>query len=584
MRGFLLSIFLRGGGIMNGAEYIVNFLEKKGVDLVFGYPGGAVLFLYDVLDRSSKIKHILTRHEQGAIHAADGYARATGKTGVCFATSGPGATNLVTGLANAYLDSVPILALTGQVGVDSIGRDSFQEADIVGITMPIIKHSYLVKKIEHLPEVLEEAWQVAKEGRPGPVLIDIPKNLFSEEFAFSEVFTITRKHKVPMKNGLAKQLGKIKEVLKKAQKPLVLVGGGVVSSGAWEELEQFTRFTRIPVVTSLMAKGVLPERPDGSLGMVGMHGRPVANLALSNCDVLIAIGTRFSDRVTGNPQHFLTDTCIIHVDIDPAELFKNVHIDIPVVSDAKKFLHMLLETLQEEKSSFAIESWLQQITDWTKEYPLNFISSDLLKPQEVIMEVAKQAEAQQPIVVTDVGQHQMFVAQYYSILGRRGFITSGGLGTMGFGLPAAIGAALGRPGETVVLFVGDGGFQMTVQELAVMVQYQLPVKVFMLNNSCLGMVRQWQELFYEGHYAQSVFNEGPDFVKLVEAYGIKALQIRKPEETKTIVSEALQHSGPVVVECLVDPQENVLPIIPPGGKPSEMLGRWHGEAHISRIS
>lgn len=568
---------------MNGAEYIVKFLEKKGVDLIFGYPGGAVLFLYDVLSRSTKIKHILTRHEQGAIHAADGYARVTGKIGVCFATSGPGATNLVTGLANAYLDSVPIVAITGQVGVDSIGRDSFQEADIVGITMPIVKHNYLVKELSSLPEVLEEAWQVAREGRPGPVLIDVPKNLFSGEYNFSEVSTSTRKHKVPLKNGLTKQLGKITEVLKKAKKPLVFAGGGVVISEAWEELEEFSQITGIPVVTSLMGKGSISEAEDSSLGMVGMHGRPVANLALSNCDVLVAIGTRFSDRVTGNPQHFLQDTCIIHVDIDAAELYKNVRIDVPVVSDAKKFLQMLLTALREEKYSFALESWLQQIDGWTKEYPLHYTPSNLLKPQDVIMAVADQAD-DSAIVVTDVGQHQMFVAQYYPVSAKRSFVTSGGLGTMGFGLPAAMGAAFGRTQETVILFVGDGGFQMTLQELAVIAQYRLPVKVFMINNSCLGMVRQWQELFYKGHYAQSVFNDGPDFLKLVDAYGIKAMQIKKPEETKDLVCEALKHPGPVVVECLVDPGENVLPIIPPGGKPSEMLGRWHGEAHISRIS
>ncbi|MDD2211480.1 MAG: biosynthetic-type acetolactate synthase large subunit [Clostridia bacterium] len=567
---------------MNGAEYIVRFLEKKGVDLVFGYPGGAVLFLYDVLGRSS-IQHILTRHEQGAIHAADGYARATGKTGVCLATSGPGATNLVTGIANANLDSVPILAITGQVGVESIGRDSFQEADIVGITMPITKHNYLVKELDNLPEALEEAWQVAREGRPGPVLMDIPKNVFTGTADFSEVVLSTRKHKIPFKNGLARQLGRITEVLKKAQKPLLFAGGGVVSAGAWEELEDFTKYTGIPVVTSLMGKGVIPEEEGGSLGMIGMHGKPAANLALSQCDVLLALGTRFSDRVTGNPQHFLADTCIIHVDIDPAELFKNVRVEFPVVSDAKKFLQMLLQVLREEKVSFALEPWLDQIKAWAKEYPLTFSQNSLLKPQAVMREVARQA-VNQPIVVTDVGQHQMFVAQHYPVQGRRNFITSGGLGTMGFGLPAAMGAALGRPGETVILFTGDGGFQMTVQELAVMAEYQLPVKIFLINNSCLGMVRQWQELFFNGHYAHSLFTGGPDFIKLAEAYGVKAWQIRKPEETKEIVSKALQHTGPVVVECLVDAGENVLPMVPPGGKPSEMLGRWHGEAHISRLS
>ncbi len=566
---------------MNGAEYIVKFLEEKGVDLVFGYPGGAVLFLYDVLGRSS-MQHILTRHEQGAIHAADGYARVTGKTGVCLATSGPGATNLVTGIANAYLDSVPILVLTGQVGVESIGRDSFQEADIVGITMPITKHNYLIKEIDALPEVLEEAWKVAREGRPGPVLIDIPKNVFTGTVDFPEVLSSTRKQKIPFKNGLNKQLGRIVGVLKKAQRPLLFAGGGVVSAGAEEELAEFVKYSGIPVVTSLMGKGVIPEKEGGSLGMIGMHGQPVANLALSACDVLIALGTRFSDRVTGNPQHFLTDTCIIHVDIDPAELFKNVHIDLPVVSDAKKFLQMLLLALREAKVSFTLNSWWEQIKAWAQEYPLAFTSGSLLKPQEVIREVARQAE-DEPIVVTDVGQHQMFVAQHYPVQGKRSFVTSGGLGTMGFGLPAAMGAAFGRPGETVILFTGDGGLQMTAQELAVIAQYQLPVKVFMLNNSCLGMVRQWQELFFNGHYAQSVFTSGPDYLKLAEAYGVKAWQISKPEEAKALVSKALQHPGPVVVECIVDPEENVLPMVPPGGKPNEMLGRWHGETHISRL-
>jgi acetolactate synthase-1/2/3 large subunit len=566
---------------MNGAECIVKFLEKKGVDLVFGYPGGAVLFLYDVLGHSS-IQHILTRHEQGAIHAADGYARVTGKTGVCLATSGPGATNLVTGIANAYLDSIPILAITGQVGVESIGRDSFQEADIVGITMPITKHNYLVKELDTLPEVLEEAWKVAREGRPGPVLIDIPKNVFTGTVDFSEVVSSTRKQKTPFKNGLNKQLGRIVEILKKSQKPLLFAGGGVVSAGAEEELAEFIKYTGIPVVTSLMGKGVIPEGEGSSLGMIGMHGKPVANLALSDCDVLIALGTRFSDRVTGNPQHFLTDTCIVHVDIDPAELFKNVQIDLPVVSDVKKFLQMILQTLREEKISFTFKSWLEQIKVWAKDYPLTFTPGSLLKPQEVIKEVAQQVVGQ-PIVVTDVGQHQMFVAQHYPVQGKRSFVTSGGLGTMGFGLPAAMGAAFGRPGETVILFTGDGGFQMTTQELAVIAQYQLPVKVFIINNSCLGMVRQWQELFFNGHYAQSVFTGGPDYLKLAEAYGVKAWQISKPEETKTIVSQALQHPGPVVVECIVDLEENVLPMVPPGGKPSEMLGRWHGETHISRL-
>lgn len=567
---------------MNGAEYIVKFLEKKGVDLVFGYPGGVVLFLYDVLGRSS-IKHILTRHEQGAIHGADGYARVTGRTGVCLATSGPGATNLVTGIANAHLDSVPILVITGQVGVDSIGRDSFQEADIVGITMPITKHNYLVKELDRLPGVLEEAWNVAREGRPGPVLIDIPKNIFTGTADFPEAVCNLPNRKIPLKNGLTRQLERIAKVLKEAQRPLIFAGGGVISSGAEEALAEFRGYSEIPVVTSLMGKGAIPEEPGGSLGMVGMHGRPAANLALSQCDVLLALGARFSDRVTGNPQNFLPETCIIHVDIDPAELSKNVHADFPVVSDVQTFLKLLLQRLKEENSKPTIQPWLTQINSWEKEFTLSYQQGSLLKPQEIIKEVARQA-VNEPIVVTDVGQHQMFTAQYYPVKGKRNFVTSGGLGTMGFGLPAAMGAAFGRPGETVVLFTGDGGFQMTVQELAVMAQYQLPVKVFILNNSCLGMVRQWQELFFKGHYAHSLFTSGPNFVKLAEAYGVKGLQIAKSEDLKVVVQEAFSYPGPVVVECIVDQKENVLPIIPPGGKPNEMLGRWHGEAHVSRLS
>jgi acetolactate synthase-1/2/3 large subunit len=572
---------------MNGAEYIIRFLEEKGVDLVFGYPGGAVLFLYDVLGQSA-IRHILARHEQGAIHAADGYARVTGKTGVCFATSGPGATNLVTGIANAYLDSVPILAITGQVGVESIGRDSFQEADIVGITMPVTKHSYLVKELESLPAVLEEAWNLANCDRPGPVLIDIPKNLFMGTVDIPKGTLNVPNRKCLLKNGLTKQvatkqLAKILEVLKTAQRPLLFAGGGVVSGGAWEELQEFRRYSGIPVVTSLMGKGVLPEEPGVSLGMVGMHGRPIANLALSRCDVLLALGVRFSDRVTGNPQNFLSDTCIVHVDIDPAELGKNIRTDFPVVSDVQKFLKMILQFMQQEKIELNFQPWHEQISRWETEYPLTYLQGDLLKPQAVIEEVARQTKSESPVVVTDVGQHQMFVAQYYPVKGRRNFVTSGGLGTMGFGLPAAMGAALGRPGEKVILFLGDGGFQMTVQELAVIAQYQLPVKVFIINNSCLGMVRQWQEIFFKGHYAHSLFTEGPDFIKLVEAYGITAFQLTRPEDTTIVVHEALTHPGPVVVNCIVDQGENVLPMIPPGGKPDEMLGRWRGETHISRF-
>lgn len=566
---------------MNGAQYIVKFLEDKGVDLVFGYPGGSVIFFYDVLGRSS-IKHILTRHEQGAVHAADGYARVTGRPGVCIATSGPGATNLVTGLANAYLDSIPIIAFTGQASTASIGRDSFQEADITGITMPITKHNYLVKELAELPAVLEEAWQVAIAGRPGPVLIDIPKDIFMGKADFTVASNIQPTRKVPLKNGLGEQIAKVVGALKTAEKPLLFVGGGVISSEASPELEEFIEQYQMPVVTSLMGKGVISDEQKEVLGMVGMHGKPAANLALSSCDLLLSVGVRFSDRVTGKPEEFLPHTPIIHVDIDPAELSKNVKTAIPVVCDAKKFFRELMKRLREEKMDFQLEEWYQQISLWQKTYPLSYEKTGSLKPQHIIQESSLQAGGQ-GIIVTDVGQHQMFVAQYFPVKQNRSFVSSGGLGTMGFGLPAAVGAAFGRD-EMVILFTGDGGIQMNLQELAVIAKYQLSVKIFLMNNSCLGMVRQWQELFFDKHYAHTLLDSGPDFMKIADAYGIKGLRLTKTEDVQDIVKETFETKGPVLVECVIDPEENVFPIVPPGGQPHEMLGRWQGEKHISSIS
>ncbi len=566
---------------MNGAECLVNFFENKGVEYIFGYPGGKVIFLYDVLGKS-KLKHILTRHEQGAIHAADGYARVTGRPGICFATSGPGATNLVTGLANAYQDSVPIIAVTGQVNIADIGRDSFQEADIMGITMPITKHSYMVKDIKTLPAVLEEAWHVAITGRPGPVLIDIPSDIFTAAVDFSIAPQMITTRKGASRNGFEEQIRKVTEAVKGAHSPLLLIGGGIISSQAVDKLRQFIAYTGIPVVNTLMGKGAAPEGSRYTLGMVGMHGLPAANLALNSCDLLLAVGVRFSDRVTGDPQSFLSATKVVHVDIDPAELCKNIDVAIPIVSDAGRFLDRLLAEMKEQKIKLSIKQWYKTIDMYIEKYPLLYIKGETLKPQQIIEDVAYLAGSSS-IVATDVGQHQMFTAQYFPLEGARNFVTSGGLGTMGFGLPAAVGAAIGRRGENVLLFTGDGSIQMNIQELATVAQHDLPIKIFILNNSCLGMVRQWQELFYNEHYSQTIFAYNPDFVKIAEAYGIKSFKITKPEESKKIIKKVLDYKGPVLVDCVVDQSENVLPIIPPGGGPDQMLGRWQGEAHISRI-
>lgn len=566
---------------MNGSQYIVGFLEKKGVEVVFGYPGGSVIFFYDVLGKSS-LKHILVRHEQGAVHAADGYARVTGNPGVCIATSGPGATNLVTGIANAYLDSIPLLAITGQVFVDDIGRDSFQEADIMGITMPITKHSYLVKEISELPHVLEEAWHVATTGRPGPVLIDVPKDIFTGEWNFSMESIPINTRKRPQKNGLDEQINKVVKAIKEAKRPLLFAGGGVILASASKKLQELVDHTGIPLVNTLMGKGAIPESHPLALGMVGMHGKPAANLALSSCDLLIGIGVRFSDRVTGKPHDFLPNIRVIHVDIDPAELCKNIEAEIPVVCDADKFFEELNKKLTKKRFSFKDGDWHKDIEKWKVMYPLRYEQGEHLKPQQIIEEVARQA-GEKALVVTDVGQHQMFTAQYFPIGGIRNFVTSGGLGTMGFGLPAAVGASFGRPDENVYLFVGDGGFQMCVQELATISQFKLPIKMFVLDNCCLGMVRQWQELFFNEHYAHTIFGANPDFLKLAEAYNITGMKINGGSEVSEVVSRAINTPGPVLVYCPVDQKENVLPIIPPGGKPNEMLGRWRGEAHISRI-
>lgn len=565
----------------NGAQYIIEFLMKKGVDVVFGYPGGQILNFYEYLGRYD-LKHILVGHEQGAAHGACGYARATGKPGVCIATSGPGATNLVTGIADAHLDSIPLLAITGQVNLRDIGKDSFQEADITGIVTPITKHSYLLQDLEQLPAVLDEAWQVATTGRPGPVLIDVPKNLFLEEADMASIHNHLHTRKVLKADRTEELMPKILAELAGAKRPLILAGGGVITAGAWELLAKLVEKSGIPVVNTLMGKGAFPETHPLSFGMVGMHGVACANLAISSCDVLLCVGTRFSDRVTSNRRNFLEQAKIIHVDADGAELQKNVQVDYPLQLDATHFLERLLGEMDWPIRQEVLE-WQKLLRQWRESYPLPQSFDGLLKPQEVIMEAARQAGSQ-ALVVTDVGQHQMWAAQYYPIDGRRNFITSGGLGTMGFGLPAAMGAAFGRPGQDVLLFVGDGGFQMTLQELGTIREHNLPVKTMILNNGKLGMIRQWQNIIFHEHYVASDLRKGPDFVKLAQAYDIPAVRAASREELPSAIREMLATPGPVVGDFQVDPDELVLPFVLPGGRPEEMLGRWQGETHLRGFS
>jgi acetolactate synthase-1/2/3 large subunit len=531
----------------------------------------------------SKLRHVLARHEQGAVHAAEGYAQASGKPGVCFATSGPGATNLVTGIADAHQDSAPLLLITGQVGLGDLGRDAFQEADITGIATPVTKHNYLIHESRQLPDALEEAWQVMLTGRPGPVLIDLPSDIFVGQLDFPEPGTRILTRKIPMKHRLMKNLPTIVDRINQAERPLILAGGGVAISGVRNELLQLMEKMNIPAANTLKGKGACPETHSLALGMAGMHGRAAANLAMKNCDLLLAVGARFSDRVTGNPRKFLPDTFIIHVDLDIAELGKNIPADIGVAGDARTFLNTLLNR-PELKRNPKTEDWVRQIQKWEADFP-NDNGGDYegLKSQAVIQEAARQA-GPLAVVVTDVGQHQMFAAQHYPTDAPRNFITSGGLGTMGFGLPAAAGAAFGRPGENVLLFVGDGGFQMTVQEMAVLREHNLPVKIFLMNNGVLGMVYQWQALFYKENYSQTVFKHNPDFLKLAEAYDIPAFLLEKPDQTAPVIRRALEQEGPALIDCRIDPRELVMPMIPAGGTLDDMLGRWRGEAHISRIS
>jgi acetolactate synthase-1/2/3 large subunit len=556
---------------LRGADILLRCLQAEGVDVVFGYPGGQAITIYDAL-YDSPIRHILVRHEQGAAHAADGYARATGKTGVCIATSGPGATNLVTGIANAYMDSIPMVVITGQVPTHMIGRDAFQEADITGIVLPITKHSYLVERTEDVARVVKEAFHIANTNRPGPVLIDLPKDIMENMIDFegpAEEINI-RGYRV-MKGFNSGQVLNAANLINTAQRPVIYAGGGVIAANAAEELLTIAEKMQIPVTTTLMGLGAFPSQNALSLGMLGMHGTRYANYAIGECDVLIAMGVRFDDRVTGKIAYFAPHAKVIHMDIDAAEIGKNVEVDVPIVGDLKEILQGILPRL-EAKSN--LSAWHETIERWKDEYPLCYAASveDRIPPQHIIEKISEitQGEA---IITTEVGQHQMWTSQYYKFRHPRSFISSGGLGTMGYGFPAAIGAKIACPDKTVIDIAGDGSIQMNIQELGTAVQYKLPIIICILNNHYLGMVRQWQGLFYGGRYSHTDMSHQPDFVKLAEAYGAVGIRVKCIEEVDEALQIALQVTDrPVVIDFWVDRNTNVYPMVPPGESLQNMLG------------
>ena len=555
---------------LRGASVLLDALNQEGVEVIFGYPGAVLLSLYDAF-LDSPIRHVLTRHEQGAVFAADGYARVSGKVGVCLATSGPGATNLVTGIANAYADSIPLVILTGQVPTSLLGADSFQEVDIMGITMPITKHSYLVRDAKDLPRIVKEAVYLASTGRTGPVLIDLPKDVLSQENVAPLPAEMRLKGYKVFGLDNNNDIEEVAKALATAEKPLLYAGGGVVNSGAEHILRRLSEKANIPVVTTLRGIGCLPYGHPNLLGMVGMHGTVTANYAVDDCDLLIAVGVRFDDRVTSGLGHrFARSAKVVHIDIDPVEISKLVKTDIQIVGDAGKVLEELTECLP----GYALpqfSAWWKQLRVWQKKYTLNY-DKDRLTPQMVVKKLGELAD-EDTIVTTDVGQHQMWAAQYYPVVNPRNYATSCGLGSMGYGLPAAVGAQIARQSAKVVLITGDGSFQMNLQELGTVAQHQLPVKIVLLNNGVLGMVRQWQKNFSNERYSQVELDGNPDFVKVAQAYGLLGIEVNSPKQVTRALKSALNHPGPALVDFKISPEELVLPLVPPGKAITEMIMR-----------
>ncbi|MFA5316193.1 MAG: biosynthetic-type acetolactate synthase large subunit [Dehalococcoidales bacterium] len=550
---------------LSGAQILCESLLKEGVEVIFGFPGGTVLPLYDVLPQYSGLRHILVRHEQGAAHAADGYARATGKVGVCVATSGPGATNLVTGIANAYLDSVPVVAITGQVARSFIGKDGFQEVDITGITLPITKHNYQVHDTGKIAATVKEAFYLARTGRPGPVLIDIPRDVLAELAEFHYPAKIDLPGYRPTLQGHPSQVKKAAKLIGEAKQPLILAGRGVHISGAYEELKKLAETAQIPVITTMLGISCFPESHVLSYGWPGMHGMAYANLALNDADLLIAVGMRFDDRVTGKVSAFAPKARVIHIDIDPAEIGKNVRVDVPIVGD----IGTVLKALNKQIAIAEHLDWLKQLDYWRTKHPNEVRDCSSLIPQYVVRSIYE-ATGGEAIITTGVGQNQMWAAQHYVFDKPNTFITSGGLGTMGFGLPAAMGAKVGCPGSAVWCIDGDGSFQMTIQELATLVQDDIAVKIAVLNNGYLGMVRQWQELFYKKNYVATPLT-CPDFVKIAEAYCMPGLRVEHREEVVAAIEQAMAYDGPFLIDFRVEPEENVYPMVVPGASLAEVM-------------